>query len=69
MTRDEILSQRKNKFLSIGRSKGFRSSIDLDDNLVMKENLLQKIIFYTSQFKFQLLITSIIVLLLAFYLI
>ena len=44
MSRDEILLHRKNKFLSIGRNKGFRGNIDIIDNLSMKEDFLQKAI-------------------------
>ena len=51
MSRDEIFYHRKNKFLSIGRSKGFSSSLEVDKNLTMKESLLQKIIL-----KFQTII-------------
>ena len=53
MSRDEILLHRKNKFLSIGRNKGFRSNIDIVDNLSMKEDFLQKAIFNTKKFKYQ----------------
>ena len=53
MKRDEILLHRKNKFLSIGRNKGFRGNIDITDNLSMKEDFLQKAIFNTKKFKYQ----------------
>jgi len=53
MSRDEILLHRKNKFLSIGRNKGFRGNIDINDNLSMKEDLLQKAIFNIKKFKYQ----------------
>ena len=43
MEKDEILSHRKNKFLSIGRNKGFTSKSNLSDNLSMKENIIEKI--------------------------
>jgi len=52
-SRDEILLHRKNKFLSIGRNKGFRSNIDIIDNLSMKEDFLQKAIFNIKKFKYQ----------------
>ena len=38
MSKDEVLSHRKNKFLSIGRSKGFISQSETDDSLHMKQN-------------------------------
>ena len=53
MSRDEVLLHRKNKFLSIGRNKGFRSNIDIIDNLSMKEDFLQKAIFNIKKFKYQ----------------
>jgi acetyl-CoA carboxylase carboxyl transferase subunit alpha len=53
MSRDEILLHRKNKFLSIGRNKGFRGKIDITDNLSMKEDFLQKTIFNIKKFKYQ----------------
>ena len=53
MSRDEILLHRKNKFLSIGRNKGFRGKIDITDNLSMKEDFLQKAILNTKKFKYQ----------------
>ena len=43
MNKDEILKQRKDKFLSIGRSKGFTSYSVFSDNLSMKLSLLNKI--------------------------
>ena len=53
MSRDEIFYHRKNKFLSIGRSKGFSSSLEADKNLTMKESLLQKIILKFQKSKLQ----------------
>ena len=53
MSRDEILLHRKNKFLSIGRNKGFRGNIDIIDNLSMKEDFLQKAIFNIKKFKYK----------------
>tara|TARA_B100000953_G_scaffold45258_1_gene34585 strand:- start:496 stop:1599 length:1104 start_codon:yes stop_codon:yes gene_type:complete len=53
MSRDEILLHRKNKFLSIGRNKGFRGNINIIDNLSMKEDFLQKAIFNIKKFKYQ----------------
>jgi len=38
MSKDEVLNHRKNKFLSIGRSKGFISQSVDDDSLHMKQN-------------------------------
>jgi len=41
----------KNKFLSIGRSKGFVSNKNTSENLVMKMNLINKIKFYINKNK------------------
>ena len=43
MSEDEILIHRKNKFLSIGRSKGFVSNKNNSDNLIMEMNYLEKV--------------------------
>ena len=43
MSGDEILMQRKNKFLSIGRSKGFTSYSVTPENLSMKTSMLDNI--------------------------
>ena len=56
MTRDEIFFHRKNKFLSIGREKGFVSKIDSDENLVMKDNFLQRIFINFRKFQYQIII-------------
>ena len=56
MSKDEIVNHRKQKFLSIGRNKGFRSKVDLSENLAMKEKYFDKIIFKIKKFKLQLLI-------------
>ncbi len=42
MTRNDILNHRKNKFLSIGRNKGFSSKSRSSDKLFIKENLIDK---------------------------
>ena len=44
MDKEEILLQRKNKFLSIGRSKGFISKSKISDKLVMDTNILDNFI-------------------------
>ena len=43
MNKDEILMQRKNKFLSIGRAKGFTSLSGASENLSMKISMLDNI--------------------------
>ena len=49
--KEEILLQRKNKFLSIGRNKGFTTSSNQSDNLSMKTNIIDKFINKFSFFK------------------
>jgi acetyl-CoA carboxylase carboxyl transferase subunit alpha len=49
MSRDEVLNHRKNKFLTIGRSKGFVSQLDDLSTLSMKKNKIN--VFIESFFK------------------
>ena len=56
MEKDEILNHRKNKFLSIGRNKGFTTQIGLNENLTMKETKFDRII---SKFKSDIKLTYI----------
>ena len=51
MERDEILNHRKNKFLSIGRNKGFSSNTTSSDKLFIKENIIDRFknIFYEKK--------------------
>jgi acetyl-CoA carboxylase carboxyl transferase subunit alpha len=51
MSGEEILNQRKNKFLEIGRSKGFVSQLDDISTLSMKKNKLNVFIenFFTNK--------------------
>ena len=44
MNKEEILLQRKNKFLSIGRNQGFVSSSKISDDLSMKTNIVDKFV-------------------------
>jgi len=53
MDKDEILLQRKNKFLSIGRNQGFKTSSKIYDNLSMKNNVIDKFVnkfFYYKKY-------------------
>ncbi len=65
LTREEIFNHRKNKFLSIGRSRGFVSSSENFDDLSMKSNFIDivKIKFsrYKKYFAIFILITIIII--------
>ena len=67
MGRDEILNHRKNKFLSIGRSKGFvnQSSINVE-NLSMKQNFFDNIFLKIIKYKDQLMILLAILIILSF---
>jgi len=56
MEKDEILNHRKNKFLSIGRNKGFTTQTGLNENLTMKETKFDRII---SKFKNDIKLTYI----------
>ena len=49
MSRDEILNHRKNKFLAIGRSKGFVSQLDNLNSLSIKKNKIN--VFIENFFK------------------
>lgn len=70
MSKDEVLNHRKNKFLSIGRSKGFISQSVTDDSLHMKQNLVDILKVKIVKNKNQLITVAIILLLVAsvFYL-
>ena len=63
MDRDEILLQRKNKFLSIGRGRGFVSKSNLKDKLSMKSGFIDKITNNFLKYKNNFLILAIIVIL------
>jgi len=43
MSAEEIFAHRKNKFLSIGRNKGFASNANISKNLSMKTSIIEKI--------------------------
>ena len=60
MGKDEVLNHRKNKFLSIGRSKGFISQSVTDDSLKMQQNPLDILKLKIVKNKNQLIITAII---------
>ena len=42
MDKEEVLLQRKNKFLSIGRNQGFKTTSKISDNLSMQNNIVEK---------------------------
>ena len=43
MNGEEIFLQRKNKFLAIGRNKGFIKSSETENNLILEKSILEKI--------------------------
>jgi len=65
MNKEEILLQRKNKFLSIGRNKGFTTSSNISDNLLMKTSVIDKFInkfsFYKNYFIYFLIFAVLII--------
>ena len=70
MSKDEVLNHRKNKFLSIGRSKCFISQSVTDDSLHMKQNPADILKIKIVKNKNQLITVAIILILVAsfFYL-
>ena len=68
MNSDDILLQRKNKFLSIGRGGGFSATKKLSKDLSFKESFINKFSNKLSKYKNYILISLIIsILLLTFY--
>ena len=51
MNKEEILLQRKNKFLSIGRNQGFAPNSKVSENLSMNTNIINKFINKISNYK------------------
>ena len=65
-SRDEILDHRKNKFLKIGRSKGFINHMDDLSTLSMKENRFNLLIESFFKSKKSLMASSILIVLLTY---
>ena len=63
MSRDEIFLHRKNKFLLLGRNKGFSSSLESEENLTMKNTLLDKIKIKFKKFQYQIIILILFIIL------
>ena len=66
MNREQIFQDRKNKFLNIGRQKGFQGKIQNSRNLVMKKNFYDNYLVLIKKYKIP--IFSIIFLFLIFVL-
>ena len=60
MDGEDVLLQRKNKFLSIGRNKGFTSAAKISDNLSMKTAFIDKYMNWFSSYKKYILIFLIV---------
>jgi len=63
MTRENVLSHRKDKFLKIGRNKGFVSQLDDLSTLSMKRNNFNIFVEKTFKIKNKLIILSVFILL------
>ena len=64
LNEEEILNQRKNKFLDIGRNKGFTTNAMHQDKLTIKNNLFQNLILKIKSNKKLFISTTSILLLL-----
>ena len=67
MSQEEILLQRKNKFLSIGRNKGFSIKSNMNDSLSIKETYFIKFKKFFLFYKKQLAIVGLAILLIAIF--
>ena len=63
MEAEEIINQRKDKFLSIGRNKGFISRTKMNQGLSMQETIIQKLFNKITKNKKILIIFAVIVIL------
>ena len=63
MSRDEIFLHRKNKFLLLGRNKGFSKSLESEENLTMKNSLLDEIKIKFKKFQYQIIILILFIIL------
>tara|TARA_Y100000591_G_scaffold330612_1_gene362107 strand:- start:275 stop:1381 length:1107 start_codon:yes stop_codon:yes gene_type:complete len=60
LNRDEILEKRKNKFLAIGRSKGFNTNVEKSDKLIVTNNFYEILIKKIKESKFSIFITIVL---------
>ena len=51
MNREQIFQDRKNKFLNIGRQKGFQGKMQNSNNLVMKKNFYDNYMVFLKKYK------------------
>ena len=69
MSRDDVLNHRKNKFLKIGRTKGFVGQLDDLSTLSMKKNKINIFIENFFKSKINLGISLVVIVLLSYLLI
>jgi len=65
MNSNEILDHRKNKFLAIGRNRGFISQANSNNTLSMKQNFFDTIINKFTAYKKQFLVSAVVLILLS----
>jgi len=66
MSGDEIFNHRKNKFLAIGRSKGFVSQLDDLSKLSMRKNKINILIENFFKFKISLVVSTAVIILVGY---
>ena len=66
MSGDEIFNHRKNKFLTIGRSKGFVSQLDDLSKLSMRKNKINILIENFFKFKISLVVSTAVIILVGY---
>ena len=61
LTREEVYNQRKEKFLSIGRTKGFATSSSVQESLSLQTNLLSDLLNKLKKYKNYFLIAIVLI--------
>ena len=61
LTREEVYNKRKEKFLSIGRTKGFVTSSSTQENLSLQTSLLNDLLNKLKQYKNYVIITGVLI--------
>ena len=65
MNGDEVILQRKNKFLQIGRGRGFSTNTENDSNLSLRKNNMTDFVEKITNNKKNLLVGLVLILMLA----
>ncbi len=68
MSPEEVFNERKNKFLRIGRNRGFIDNIENLSSLKIKDNIFEKIFNFKKIWIYSATVASIIVILLSIFL-